>query len=261
VPEEQYQRTLDPSQPQQPAQPNSPPDQGWGRRPSMDSRQQFPDQRSAPYPFQGNGAQAYPPQGQGSQFAAQPGYAQQNYQPDASYGAPSPGYIPQMYRPAAPVAKSSLPKALGLLGGALVLGLIMLVALGHSSAASTGAAANGASAADLDTPDVPETPAEVVAPAAAGAVKVGVYGCMMQDGSEALTLQWGILNGSEYSTFDGARGNYTYDPATEVLTFTSGFMKGLWRKKVDGVFRVWEDGHPTAISCPWEPKDPRKIHW
>lgn len=86
---------------------------------------------------------------------------------------------------------------------------------------------------------------------------------MNQDGYEAPTLQWGILDGSNYSDFDGGRGRYSYDPKTSVLTFTSGHFKGLRRLRTDNwVFRILDEkGAITAFSCPWTPKDPKKLHW
>ena len=93
--------------------------------------------------------------------------------------------------------------------------------------------------------------------------KVGVYGCMNQDGYEAPTLQWGILDGANYSDFDGGHGHYVYDAGTRVLTFTSGYFKGLRRLRTDDrVFRILDEhGAMTAFNCPWTPKDPRKVHW
>ena len=101
--------------------------------------------------------------------------------------------------------------------------------------------------------------------AAAGGDRVfsGVYGCMNQDGYEAPTMQWGILDGANYSDFDGHRGSYSYNSATHVLTFTSGPFRGLRRLRTDPrVFRILDEhGGMTPFSCPWTPKDPRKIHW
>ena len=94
-------------------------------------------------------------------------------------------------------------------------------------------------------------------------LQMGVYGCMDQDGYDAPTLQWGLLDGSTYSDFDGGRGGYTYDAATGVLTFTSGRFKGLRRKRTeDRLFRILDEhGSITAFSCPWTPKNPKKLHW
>jgi hypothetical protein len=98
---------------------------------------------------------------------------------------------------------------------------------------------------------------------ASGGLRVGVYGCMNQDGYETPTLQWGILDGASYSDFDGGRGRYVYSAATRVLTFTSGPFKGLRRLRTDErAFRVLDEhGAMTAFNCPWTPKDPRKVHW
>jgi hypothetical protein len=93
--------------------------------------------------------------------------------------------------------------------------------------------------------------------------QIGVYGCMNQDGYETPGLQWGVLDGSTYSTYDGGRGHYVYDGGSQVITFTDGPFKGLRRKQVDPhVFRILDDdGAVTAFACPFNPKDPRKIHW
>jgi hypothetical protein len=96
-----------------------------------------------------------------------------------------------------------------------------------------------------------------------GLPQSGVYGCMDQSGNEAVTLQWGLIDGSTYSDFDGGRGKYTYDVSTAVLTFTSGQFKGLQRKRTEkNLFRVLDEhGEITGMACPWTPKDPKKLHW
>ena len=101
------------------------------------------------------------------------------------------------------------------------------------------------------------------APTQGGRVFSGVYGCMNQDGYEAPTMQWGILDGSNYSDFDGHRGTYIYNSGNRVLTFTSGPFRGLRRLRTDPkVFRILDEhGNMTAFNCPWTPKDPRKLHW
>ena len=97
----------------------------------------------------------------------------------------------------------------------------------------------------------------------AAPLRVGVYGCMNQDGYETPGLQFGLLNGATYSTFDGGRGAYTYSPSAGLLTFTSGPFKGLKRARdTEKTFRILDEhGERTAFACPWEPKDPRKLHW
>lgn len=94
-------------------------------------------------------------------------------------------------------------------------------------------------------------------------VFAGVYGCMNQDANEMVGLQWGILDGASYSTFDGGRGSYVFDSTTRVITFTSGPFKGLRRLRTEPrLFRVLDEhGAMTAFTCPWTPKDPRKLHW
>ena len=93
--------------------------------------------------------------------------------------------------------------------------------------------------------------------------RVGVYGCMDQDAHEAPGLQFGLLDGAMYSTFDGGRGRYAYSAQTGVLTFTSGPMAGLRRmRETERTFRILDEhGHMTAFACPWTPKSPRKLHW
>jgi hypothetical protein len=93
--------------------------------------------------------------------------------------------------------------------------------------------------------------------------RAGVYGCMNQDANEVPTLQFGILDRSTYSTFDGGRGRYVYSARSGVLTFTSGVFKGLRRSRyTEKTFRVLDEhGAETAFVCPWTPKDPRKLHW
>jgi hypothetical protein len=93
--------------------------------------------------------------------------------------------------------------------------------------------------------------------------RVGVYGCMNQDAQETPGLQFGLLDGTAYSTFDGGRGRYTYSPQSGVLTFTTGPMAGLRRiRETERTFRILDEhGGMTAFACPWTPKNPRKPHW
>jgi hypothetical protein len=93
--------------------------------------------------------------------------------------------------------------------------------------------------------------------------RAGVYGCMDQDARETPGLQFGLLDGTAYSTFDGGRGRYTYSPQSGVLTFTSGPMAGLRRiRETERTFRILDErGRMTAFACPWTPKNPRKLHW
>jgi hypothetical protein len=92
---------------------------------------------------------------------------------------------------------------------------------------------------------------------------IGVYGCMNQDAMEMPALQFGLLTPGTYSTFDGGRGNYTYSPTAGMLTFTSGPFAGLKRsRETERTFRIVdEQGVLTSFLCPWEPKDPTKVHW
>ena len=93
--------------------------------------------------------------------------------------------------------------------------------------------------------------------------RVGVYGCMDQDANETPGLQFGILDAKTYSTFDGGRGRYAYSTASGVLSFSSGPFAGLKRsRETERTFRIIDEhGARTAFLCPWEPKDPRKLHW
>jgi hypothetical protein len=114
----------------------------------------------------------------------------------------------------------------------------------------------------------PAAPIATVIATAPGADKLGpprtgVYGCMNQDAMEIAGLQWGVIDATTYSTYDGGRGAYRYDAATGLLTFSTGPFKGLVRKRTsERSFRVLDErGQMTAFNCPWEPKDPKKLHW
>lgn len=126
----------------------------------------------------------------------------------------------------------------------------------------------------LQGPDRPAKPVvhavmQAKAPAAEAAAfkaiqpRVGVYGCMNQDAFELAGLQFGLLDASTYSTFDGGRGRYTYSPRTGILTFTSGPFAGLRRSRyTERSFLILDEhGAKTAFVCPWSAKDPRKKHW
>jgi hypothetical protein len=93
--------------------------------------------------------------------------------------------------------------------------------------------------------------------------RVGVYGCMNQDALDQPGVQFGLLDGGAYSTYDGGRGRYSYSAAAGVLTFTSGPFAGLKRsRETEKTFRIIDEhGQRTAFLCPWTPKDPRKVHW
>ena len=99
---------------------------------------------------------------------------------------------------------------------------------------------------------------------ATASLRPGVYGCMDQDAHELPTLQFGLLDGSNYSDFDGGHGLYSFDPASGILTFTSGQFRGLRRLKDptgNGFTVLDENGSKTAVYCPWSAKDPTKPHW
>jgi hypothetical protein len=93
--------------------------------------------------------------------------------------------------------------------------------------------------------------------------RIGVYGCMNQDAFEVPTLQFGLIDGSTYSTFDGGRGHYKYATQSGILTFTSGPFRGLRRSRyTERTFRILDEhGAETSFVCPWTPKNPRKPHW
>ncbi len=126
-----------------------------------------------------------------------------------------------------------------------------------------------------DRAPVPKPPATAIAPANAHVEQIagdafkaipprtGVYGCMDQDGQETPGLQFGLVNASTYSTYDGGGGHYTYSEQSGVLVFTSGPFAGLRRsRETERSFRMLDEhGERTAFMCPWEPKDPHKLHW
>lgn len=91
----------------------------------------------------------------------------------------------------------------------------------------------------------------------------GVYGCFGTYYS--MGDQFGLVDGSTYSTFNGGRGHYRYDPDARILTMLDGPREGLRYRRVDAgwVFSVLRDnGGPTGQSCPYNPaKDPTKLHW
>lgn len=93
--------------------------------------------------------------------------------------------------------------------------------------------------------------------------RVGVYACINQDAAEVVGLQFGLLSGSTYSTYDGGRGRYTYSRTSGTLVFTSGPFAGMRRsRETELAFRILDEhGAPTAFMCPWTPKNPRTIHW
>lgn len=93
--------------------------------------------------------------------------------------------------------------------------------------------------------------------------RVGVYGCMNQNAMEMPGLQFGLIDATTYSTFDGGRGLYTYSAAAGLLTFTSGPFAGLKRsRETERTFRIVDEhGAKTGLLCPWLPKDPAKVHW
>jgi hypothetical protein len=93
--------------------------------------------------------------------------------------------------------------------------------------------------------------------------RVGVYGCMNQDAMEMPGLQFGIVDGTTYTTFDGGKGKYAYSPATGILAFQSGpFAKLRRSRETEKTFRILDEhGVATAMLCPWTPKNPLKRHW
>ncbi len=93
--------------------------------------------------------------------------------------------------------------------------------------------------------------------------RIGVYGCMTQDANEFYPGQFGLLDASTYSTFDGGRGRYSYSRQTGILTFLDGPFGGLQRvRETERTFRIIDEhGARTPFLCPWTPKNPRKIHW
>jgi hypothetical protein len=123
----------------------------------------------------------------------------------------------------------------------------------------------GGGTRSVRTPAKGSVPGAIVASAAFKTIppRVGVYGCMNQDAMELAGLQFGILDASTYSTFDGGRGRYSYSPQTGILTFINGPFARLQRsRETERTFRILDEhGARTAFLCPWTPKNPRKIHW
>jgi hypothetical protein len=96
-----------------------------------------------------------------------------------------------------------------------------------------------------------------------GPPAAGVYGCMNQDAQELPGLQFGLLDASTYSTYEGGRGRYSYSSASGTLTFTSGPFAGMRESRdTERAFRMLDEhGSRTAFLCPLTPKDPHKKHW
>jgi hypothetical protein len=93
--------------------------------------------------------------------------------------------------------------------------------------------------------------------------RVGVYGCMDQDGNDAPGVQFGIIDGSTYTTYEGGGGKYTYSAQSGELVFTTGPYVGIRHsRQSERSFRMLDEhGALTAFNCPWGPKDPHKFHW
>jgi hypothetical protein len=135
-------------------------------------------------------------------------------------------------------------------------------------AASDVRAMQGPDRGPTPPPRAAAQPARVATASAAAAAQsappaAGVYGCMNQDALDAYGLQFGLLDGSNYSTYDGGRGRYTYSVAAGLLTFTTGPFAGLKRtRETKRTFRIIDEhGARTAFLCPLTGKDPRKVHW
>ena len=105
--------------------------------------------------------------------------------------------------------------------------------------------------------------ASAVAAANPDVLSVGVYECNMPPiGTPMMDLQWGILDRSTYSDFEGGRGSYTYDAHSGEIDFTSGSLQGrIRRKDSSGLFHVVEADKLTSMTCPYSAKDPTRRHW
>jgi len=137
-------------------------------------------------------------------------------------------------------------------------------------AASDVRAMQGADRAPIPKPLVSATaPANAQVEQAAGDAfksippRTGVYACMDQDANETLGLQFGLIDASSYSTYEGGAGKYTYSGQTGVLAFTSGPFAGLRQsRETEDSFRMLDEhGERTAFLWPWGPKNPHKFHW
>lgn len=85
-----------------------------------------------------------------------------------------------------------------------------------------------------------------------GALKPGVYDCQSPQLGIRADVMIGLVDGSRYRHFDGGEGRYRYDPATAVLTVTSGPIKGIrYRRVADTALSVMESRgeSSTSTSC------------
>ena len=90
---------------------------------------------------------------------------------------------------------------------------------------------------------------------------MGVYGCFGQY-SKSLPLMFGLLDGSQYSNYDGKIGHYVMKG--DILLMMDGPLKSIQYKRTgEQAFRMLDDkGALTAFVCPKEGnKDPRKHPW
>ena len=90
---------------------------------------------------------------------------------------------------------------------------------------------------------------------APGCVRTSL-GCFGMKIEVAPTVMFGLIDGSNYSDYDGKKGHYSYDAAAKMLTMSDGSRKG-WRYKrvADTSFRMVDaQGKETAYTCPLNPK-------
>jgi hypothetical protein len=96
----------------------------------------------------------------------------------------------------------------------------------------------------------PDPPGYLDAP-----LRPGVYGCYDSDNN--WMMAFGVVDATTYRDDKGAEGGISYDPATGVLTLTTGSFAGskFQRQKV-GHFCVMSpnDGHLTRIGCAFDEK-------
>jgi hypothetical protein len=93
--------------------------------------------------------------------------------------------------------------------------------------------------------------------------KPGVYACYGQNGP-AIPMQFGLIDGSTYSVYDGKTGKYVI--SSDVLSFVDGPLAGITYRHVTSspidVFRMLDQhGALTAYNCPWQAGDARRGHW
>ena len=69
-------------------------------------------------------------------------------------------------------------------------------------------------------------------------------------------MMFGLIDGANYSDYDGHRGHYKFDQGSGLLTMTDGALRGVHYKKVaDWSFRKLDDkNQQTSFTCPLDKK-------